>query len=189
MCAEDRGSGLLSPLCGVDQLDDRKEEDATVAPCHKQQTLAAIIRGCLARTWSVAASTDSSSAPGARGFRAQPPVSGHCDLLISAGLMSCRVSLGSVNGPLPQFRSTILRVEVVGSALRHGVELEDIQHALVHALAVDQVGEDPDRYLVLGPDRSANLLELIVLDRPHGPAVIHAMPMRPQYRNLLPGGR
>jgi len=71
-------------------------------------------------------------------------------------------------------------VEVLGSALRHGVESEDIQHALVHALAVDEVGEDLDRYLVLGPDRAGNLLELVVLDRPHGPAVIHAMPMRPQ---------
>jgi hypothetical protein len=80
-------------------------------------------------------------------------------------------------------------VEVLGSALRHGVESEDIQHALVHALAVDEVGEDLDRYLVLGPDRAGNLLELVVLDRPHGPAVIHAMPMRPQYRRLLPGGR
>lgn len=88
-----------------------------------------------------------------------------------------------------RFRSTIRWVDVLGSALRHGVDPEDIQHALVHALAVDQVGEDPDRYLVLGPDRAANLLELVVLDRPHGPAVIHAMPMRQQYRRLLPGGR
>ncbi len=80
-------------------------------------------------------------------------------------------------------------MEGLGSALRHGVESEDIQHALVHALAVDEVGEDLDRYLVLGPDRAGNLLELVVLDRPHGPAVIHAMPMRPHYRRLLPGGR
>lgn len=80
-------------------------------------------------------------------------------------------------------------MEVLASALHHGVDADDIQHALVHALAVDQVGEDPDRYLVLGPGLAANLLELVVLDRPHGPAVIHAMPMRPQYRRLLSGGR
>jgi hypothetical protein len=30
----------------------------------------------------------------------------------------------------------------------------------VHALAVDEIGEDPLRYLLLGPDRAANLLEL-----------------------------
>jgi hypothetical protein len=80
-------------------------------------------------------------------------------------------------------------VEVLPSALRHGIDPEDIQHVLVHALAVDEIGEDPLRYLVLGPDRAANLLELVVLDRPNGPAVIHAMPMRDKYRRLLPGGR
>jgi hypothetical protein len=45
------------------------------------------------------------------------------------------------------------------------------------------------RWLVLGPDRAGNLLELVVIDRPDGPAVIHAMPMRAQYRRLLPKGR
>lgn len=80
-------------------------------------------------------------------------------------------------------------MEVLPSALRHGIDAEDIQHALVHALAVEEIGEDPLRYLVLGPDRAANLLELVVLDRPTGPAVIHAMQMRDQYRRLLPGGR
>jgi hypothetical protein len=52
-------------------------------------------------------------------------------------------------------------VEVLSSALRHGIDGADIQHALVHALAVDESGEDPLRYLVLGPDRAANLLELL----------------------------
>jgi hypothetical protein len=51
------------------------------------------------------------------------------------------------------------------------------------------VGDDPARWLVLGPDRAGNLLELVVMDRPAGPAVIHAMPMRTQYRRLLPKGR
>ena len=37
-----------------------------------------------------------------------------------------------------------------------------------------------------GPDPAGRLLELIVMDRPQGPAVIHAMPMRPKYRHLLP---
>jgi hypothetical protein len=35
---------------------------------------------------------------------------------------------------------------------------------LAHALAVDEVGDNPVRYLVLGPDRAGNLLELVVLD-------------------------
>jgi len=78
-------------------------------------------------------------------------------------------------------------VEVLRSALRHGVRDEDIQHALRSALLVEEVDEDPTRYLVLGPDRAGNLLELVVLDRPQGPAVMHAMPMSAKYRSLLPG--
>lgn len=79
-------------------------------------------------------------------------------------------------------------VEVLRSALRHGVPDEDIQHALRSALLVEEVDEDPTRYLVLGPDRAGNLLELVVLDRPQGPAVMHVMPMRAMYRSLLRGG-
>jgi hypothetical protein len=62
-----------------------------------------------------------------------------------------------------------------------------MDHALRNAIVVEEVAEDPIRYLVLGPDRSANLLELIVMDRPQGPAIIHAMAMTEQYRSLLPG--
>jgi hypothetical protein len=76
-------------------------------------------------------------------------------------------------------------VEVLRSALRHGVEVEETEHALRNAVVVEEIAEDPSRYLVLGPDPAGQLLELIVMDRPHGPAVIHAMPMRPKYRHLL----
>lgn len=80
-------------------------------------------------------------------------------------------------------------MEVLASARRHGVADEDIEHAVTSALAVEEIGDDPLRYLVLGPDRAGNLLEPVLLDRPQGPAVIHAMPMRKQYRRLLPKGR
>jgi len=85
-----------------------------------------------------------------------------------------------------RFCSTILRVEVLRSALRHGVRDEDIQHAVRNSLFVEEIDEDPTRYLVLGPDRAGNLLELVVLDRPQGPAAMHAMTMRAKYRILLP---
>jgi len=62
-----------------------------------------------------------------------------------------------------------------------------MDHALRNAIVVEEVAENPIRYLVLGPDRSANLLELIVMDRPQGPAIIHAMAMSERYRSLLPG--
>jgi hypothetical protein len=80
-------------------------------------------------------------------------------------------------------------VEVLRSALRHGIPGKDILHAINHATTVEEVGDDPVRWLVLGPDRAGKLLELVVMDRPAGPAVIHAMPMRTQYRRLLPKGR
>jgi len=79
-------------------------------------------------------------------------------------------------------------VEVLGSAYRHGVAIEDILHAVRNAIVIEEVAEDPTRYLVLGADQAGNLLELVVLDRPQGPAVIHAMPLTTQYRNLLPEG-
>jgi hypothetical protein len=76
-------------------------------------------------------------------------------------------------------------VEVLRSGFRHGVEDQDIQNALRTALLVEEIDDDPTRYLVLGPDRAGNMLELVVLDRPEGPAVMHAMPMRAKYLPLL----
>lgn len=34
---------------------------------------------------------------------------------------------------------------------------------------IEEVAEDPVRYVVLGPDRAGNLLEVVILDRPQGP--------------------
>lgn len=79
-------------------------------------------------------------------------------------------------------------MEILHSAFRHGVQADDMQHVLKNALVIEEVADDPIRYLVLGPDRSGNLLELVVMDQPQGPAVIHAMAMTEQYRHLLPKG-
>jgi hypothetical protein len=93
-------------------------------------------------------------------------------------------------GPLARhgFRITIQGTEVLRSALRHAIVAEEIHHAVHHSPVVEEVGEDPTRYLVLGADRAGRLLELVVLDRPQGPAVIHAMNMRAKYQRLLPKG-
>jgi hypothetical protein len=59
-------------------------------------------------------------------------------------------------------------------------------HAVEHSMAVEDLGEDPDRWLVVGPDRAANLLEVIVLVTNEGDGmIIHAMPLRPIYRRIL----
>ena len=79
-----------------------------------------------------------------------------------------------------------MRVEIHSSARRHDVADGDVLHAIDHSLVVDDLGEDPDRWLVIGPDRSGNLLELVVLVTAEGDElIIHAMPLRAVYRKLL----
>jgi hypothetical protein len=59
-------------------------------------------------------------------------------------------------------------------------------HAVEHAMAVEDLGEDPDRWLVIGPARDANILEVVVLITNDGDElIIHAMPLRAAYRKLL----
>jgi len=79
-----------------------------------------------------------------------------------------------------------MRVEVHDSARRHEIEDLDIRHAVDNSLAIEDAGEDPDRWLVIGPDRSGNLLEVVVLVTDERQIAIHAMPMRPKFRRLLP---
>ena len=77
-------------------------------------------------------------------------------------------------------------MEIHPSARRHGIADDDILHAIEHSMVVDDLGEDPDRWLVIGPDRAANLLEVVVLVTAEGDEVIiHAMPLRAAYRKLL----
>jgi hypothetical protein len=66
-------------------------------------------------------------------------------------------------------------VEIHPSARRHGVDDLDIQHAVEHSLAIEDIGEDPDRWLVIGPDRAGNLLELVVLVDQRGEIVIRTL--------------
>jgi len=78
------------------------------------------------------------------------------------------------------------RVEIHDSARKHGVADQDILHASDHALAIEDAGEDPDRWLLIGPDPAGNLLEAVVLITAEGTQiVIHAMPMRDKYAKLL----
>ena len=69
-------------------------------------------------------------------------------------------------------------MEVHRSARRHGVSDEDIDHAYAQAVAWVELDDDPPRYLVVGPDRPGNLLELVVIDALDGELVIHAMALR-----------
>lgn len=77
-------------------------------------------------------------------------------------------------------------MELHDSARKHGVADRDIVHAIDHALAIEDAGEDPDRWLLIGPDTAGNLLEVVVLITAVATQiVIHAMPMRHKYAGLL----
>ena len=66
-----------------------------------------------------------------------------------------------------------------------------IAHAADHALVVVDLepDADPPRVLAIGPDEVGNLLEIIWLEFPdRAPIVIHAMPLRRTFYDLLPRG-
>ncbi|MCB0974816.1 MAG: hypothetical protein KDB86_09695 [Actinobacteria bacterium] len=77
-------------------------------------------------------------------------------------------------------------MEIHPSARRHGIADADMLHAVDHSMGVEHVGEDPDRWLVIGPDRTGNLVEVVVLATTEKREIlIHAMSMRAVYRKLL----
>lgn len=81
-------------------------------------------------------------------------------------------------------------MEVHRSARRHGIDDQDIRHAIEHPVVVSDIDPDadPPKALVIGPDRAGNLLEVVVLTLAGDKLlVIHAMPLRRKYRDLLPG--
>ncbi len=77
-------------------------------------------------------------------------------------------------------------MEIHESARRHDVPDADILHAVDNSVAVEDAGEDPDRWLVIGPHRAGNPLEVVVLVTEERQLAIHAMPMRSKFRRLLP---
>jgi len=80
-------------------------------------------------------------------------------------------------------------VKVHPSALKHGVSSEDAIQAAEWSLWIEPLEENspPDRELRLGFDTRARLLETVVLVFDSGDEmVIHAMPARRKYLDLLP---
>lgn len=74
------------------------------------------------------------------------------------------------------------------SALKHGVAGEDAEQAAEWALWIEPLDDGPPRReLRLGFDTHARLLETVVLGLDEGEEmIIHAMPARRQYWDLLP---
>lgn len=78
-------------------------------------------------------------------------------------------------------------MDVHRSARRHEVGDEDIKHAYRHSITWVELDDDPQRYLLAGPDRAGNLLELVVLVTDEVELVIHAMALRETTRRELFG--
>lgn len=82
-------------------------------------------------------------------------------------------------------------MEIHRSARKHGISDGSIHHAVDHALAVVDLSpdSDPPRVLAIGPDQAGNLLEIIWLELAESAElVIHAMPLRLTFHDLLPSG-
>ena len=80
-------------------------------------------------------------------------------------------------------------MKVHNSALKHGVLPEDAAQAAYWSLWIEPLEEDewPHRELRLGFDTQARLLETGLLIFEGGEEmIIHAMPARKQYGDLLP---
>jgi len=78
-------------------------------------------------------------------------------------------------------------VKIHPSALKHGVMPEDAEQAAGWPLWIEPLDEAvPHRELRLGFDTHARLLETVVLILDGDELVIHAMPARRQYWDLLP---
>lgn len=71
------------------------------------------------------------------------------------------------------------------SAHKHGVADDDILHAIENARVERWRG---NRVISLGPDRAANMLEVVTVRQRDGSVVvIHAMKMRRKYEHWLRG--
>lgn len=80
-------------------------------------------------------------------------------------------------------------MKVHASALKHNVQPEDAVQAADLSLWIEPLQDEewPHRELRLGFDTHARLLETVVLVfRDGGEMIIHAMPARRQYWDLLP---
>lgn len=61
-------------------------------------------------------------------------------------------------------------------------------HAVENCMVWVELDDDPQRYLLAGPDRAGNLLELVIVVLEEKELLIHAMPLRRGTAEELFGG-
>ena len=77
-------------------------------------------------------------------------------------------------------------IEFTQSAFKHGIKEEDIHHAMLHPVFDEIQDSNDDNHLLLGFDRSMNLIEIAyhLIDEQKF-KVFHAMKCRTSYYQLL----
>jgi hypothetical protein len=91
----------------------------------------------------------------------------------------------------PLAPSFVLRydyVHITKSATKHGISEADIRHAQNQAIKIFEYFDDLDRrrILMIGPDQSGNLLELLMAINPDTSLkIFHAMRLRPKFEGLV----
>ncbi len=68
---------------------------------------------------------------------------------------------------------------IIASARKHGIADEDMRHAFNHPISYEDL--DDSFVMIIGPTRSAHLIELGFIDTDHGPVIVHAMTARRKY--------
>lgn len=76
-----------------------------------------------------------------------------------------------------------MKLSIHPAAEKHGIPVEDIEHAVTSAMSIDD--QDDDLRLYLGPARNAELIEVVtVVENEAAEMAIQAMRMRSKYRWL-----
>lgn len=99
----------------------------------------------------------------------------------------CTAVRGDVNVPLTALNVKVdFTAEIRRSTGKHGVSEVDILHAWRNALRyVEYEHDGEERLLVIGPDRSGALLELVAVPASAPTRLIHADLLRPAFFDYL----
>lgn len=81
--------------------------------------------------------------------------------------------------------TSLVSVEILASARRHGISDDDIRHAVENSLAGGRSDDQTDFVMLVGPDQSGNLIEVGIVVTDDIEYVIHAMRARNQYLEWL----
>jgi len=88
----------------------------------------------------------------------------------------------------PSFVLRYTHVHLTESAIKHGISEADIRHAQSQAIKIFDYFDDLDRrrILMIGPDQSGNLLELLMAINPDSSLkIFHAMRLRAKFEELV----